>query len=199
MAPINDHEEWRAEEQAEFAALPRAQSPPPALQEKIIHALKAKGLMHMTTPSQIWTLPRAAAAAAVAALFLILGFGLAKWQSRTPEAASDQALFVLFLYDGEASPAHAAAQVEEYRQWAMQLHKAGKMITGEKLKFHGRVLRLAGDRLEESALEVEPRNAGLGGYFLIAAANMDEAARLAATCPHLKFGGTNALREIDPT
>ena len=39
----------------------------------------------------------------------------------------------------------------------------------------------------------------LGGYFMIEAANYDEALRLSRDHPHLAFGGTIELRQIEPT
>ncbi|MGH7495116.1 MAG: YciI family protein [bacterium] len=199
MTDKNEQEEWRAAEKATFAALRREHMPSPGLEETIIHVLKAKGLVHLSPIFRMWTLPRVAGALAAATLIGALGFGLGKWQNNTPEISSHQPLFVLFLYDGDESPAHEAEQVEEYRGWAMRLSKTGKTVTGEKLKYDGRILRLASGRLEIGALAGEPRNVALGGYFLIAAKNLEEAASVAASCPHLKYGGTIAVREIDPT
>jgi hypothetical protein len=40
---------------------------------------------------------------------------------------------------------------------------------------------------------------GLSGYFVIEAANWEEAVALARTCPHLRYGGRIALRPVAPT
>jgi hypothetical protein len=37
------------------------------------------------------------------------------------------------------------------------------------------------------------------GFFLVQARTLDEAEQIARTCPHLRHGGTIALREVDPT
>jgi hypothetical protein len=37
----------------------------------------------------------------------------------------------------------------------------------------------------------------LGGYFLITAASYDEAVRRAGDCPHLEYGGTIEVRQVD--
>jgi hypothetical protein len=199
MTDKNEREEWRAEERKTFAALRRVHMPPPELEEKIVLALRGQGLVHLTPGFRIWTLPRAAGALATVMLFGVLGFGLGKWQSNTPEIAAGQSLFVLFLYDGDESSGDEAKQVIEYGNWAMHVSRAGTMITGEKLKYDGLVLRVANGHLETRELAGEPRNIALGGYFLIAAKDLEEASRIAASCPHLKYGGTIAVREIDPT
>ena len=38
----------------------------------------------------------------------------------------------------------------------------------------------------------------VGGYFLIEAADYDEAVEISKGCPHLKYGGRIELRQIDP-
>ncbi len=39
----------------------------------------------------------------------------------------------------------------------------------------------------------------VSGYFLIAAANYDNAVEIAKGCPHLELGGRIEVREIEPT
>jgi len=39
----------------------------------------------------------------------------------------------------------------------------------------------------------------IGGYFAVSADSYDDAVKLAAECPHLKYGGRIELREIEPT
>jgi hypothetical protein len=38
----------------------------------------------------------------------------------------------------------------------------------------------------------------LGGYYLIEAASYDQALERSRDCPHLEFGGTIVLRQVDP-
>ena len=38
----------------------------------------------------------------------------------------------------------------------------------------------------------------IGGYFMIEAANYDQAVQLARDCPNLELGGTIEVREIEP-
>src|SRR5271169_2594028 len=47
--------------------------------------------------------------------------------------------------------------------------------------------------------EIHTEDTNLGGYFVIAAPNLDAALAIARTYPHLKHGGTIVIRPIDPT
>ena len=38
----------------------------------------------------------------------------------------------------------------------------------------------------------------VGGYFMVKAADYEEAVTLSKTCPHLRYGGRIELREIHP-
>lgn len=109
--------------------------------------------------------------------------------------------YVLLLRDNPAqfadiSPAEMEAIIGRYAAWRQSIEDKGHVITGEKLKDGaGRVLRRglpAADGPYTEAKEV------MGGFFLISAANFDEASALAASCPHLEFGSIE-LREIEPT
>ncbi len=197
MTSINEPEEWGAAEKARLAALRREQMPPPAAVEKIVHVLKAKRLIRMTTKSQILTWPRLMGAAAAAALFLALGFGLGRWQKQPSSAPSGQALFVMFLYDTPQTSGDEDRAVLEYGRWARTVRESARRISGEKLKAGGRILRPAPqgiEILEAASLENETV---LGGYFLIEAENYDDALKIAKDCPHLKNGGVIELRQID--
>jgi hypothetical protein len=44
-----------------------------------------------------------------------------------------------------------------------------------------------------------PSTAWLSGYFIIGATDLQAALELARTCPHVHYGGTVVLREIEPT
>ncbi len=193
-----NHDELNPEERRQFAALSRERSPAASLETRIISALKARGLIRMTQALPIWTLPRLAGAFVVAMVFLALGFGLGKWQSGVPSQRPHHNMFVLFLYgDSPETPPDDMSKVVEYGKWARAIRMSKRMITGEKLKDGGRLLRNVQGQLEIR----EVRGAGepdvLGGYFLIEAENYDEAIKVAASCPHLKYGGLIELRQID--
>ncbi len=198
MTPEEKDHQFSPEEQAAFAALPREQTSPAALEEKTVHALKAQGLLTAKSAVAFRTAPRFAIAMGAAAC-LLLGFIAGKWQTAPSSSHLTQPLFVLFLYGAETEPMHEAERIKEYGRWLHGLAETGRLASGEKLKDSGHVLRNLAGRIEvhNSPLVEEP--GVLGGYFIIAAANYEEALKIAAECPHLKHGGVIELREVDPT
>ncbi len=199
MKPEEKDNQLSPEEKAAFAAFRREQTPPATLEEKTVQALKARGLLRAERVGAFRAVPRFAVAIGVAAACLLLGFVAGKWQAAPSSPRVTQALFVLFLYGAETEPVHEAERIKEYGQWLHGLAENGRLASGEKLKDSGRVLRNLAGQLDvhNSPLAEEP--GALGGYFIIAAANYDEALKIAAECPHLKHGGVIELREIDPT
>ena len=105
--------------------------------------------------------------------------------------------FVLMLRDSGAFPTDISPEeiqqiLERYGAWSARLQASGqKLKDGE-----GRVLAR-----KESGLSIvdgpyaETREV-LGGYFLINAADYDEAVRLSEDCPHLDFGSIE-IREVE--
>ncbi len=192
-----NHDELNPEERGKFAALSRERSPAASLEKRIISALKAKSLIRLTPSPQIWTMPRLAGAFAAALVLLALGFGLGKWQGGASSQQPHRNMFVLFLYDAPETPPDDMSKVVEYGNWARTISKSKRMITGEKLKDSGRFLRSVQGQLEIRDLREAGEPNLLGGYFLIEAENYDEAIKVAASCPHLKYGGLIELRQID--
>lgn len=197
MNHTQNHDELNPAERRKFTALSRERSPAAALEARIISALKARGLIQMTPGPQMWTLPRLAGAFAAALVFLALGFGLGKWQGGTSPPPAPHHTFVLFLYDSPDTPPDDMSKVAEYSGWARQIGMSKRMISGEKLKNDGRLLRQVHGQLEIREVSEAGVPSVLGGYFLIAAENYADALKVAASCPHLKYGGLIELREID--
>ncbi len=101
-------------------------------------------------------------------------------------------------FDPEGLARHdPGALVREYAAWA----RAGARETvlgGERLEDEGRIVRAGGERLIVEPLGRLAGAAGgrIGGYFLIRAEDLEEAVRLAGSCPHLTHGGSIEVREI---
>ncbi len=190
-------DEFSPKEKAAFAALQRERMPPVALEEKTISALKARGLLHAESTATGRGWPKFAVAMSAAAACLLLGFVLGRWRPApaTPHAASS--LFVLFLYGGDSESVHEESHVQEYSAWIQSIAQAGRLANGEKLKASGRVLRKIDGQLQLHDLPRANSAGMLGGYFIIAAENYEEALKIAADCPHLKYGGAIELREVD--
>lgn len=197
MNEEKNHDELSSEERRKFAALTRERSPAASLEARIVSALKAKGLIRLTPSPQIWTLPRLAGAFVAALVLLAIGFGLGKRQSRVLSQLPHHNMYVLFLYDAPETLPDDMSKVAEYGGWAHTISMSKRMITGEKLKDGGRLLRKVQGELEIREVREAGKANVLGGYFLIEAENYDEAIKVAASCPHLKYGGLIELRQID--
>jgi hypothetical protein len=116
------------------------------------------------------------------------------------------AQFTVLLYDTPANLERWSAMTEDemqaaigsYMAWSDRLTAAGRMVFMEKLRDgEGRVLRGtgAGQRVTDGPF-AESKEV-IGGFFVIEAEDYDEAVRLSADCPHLEFGGTVEIREIE--
>lgn len=137
--------------------------------------------------------------AAMAVVLVAAGAGLGAWYATPKTQPPDsRAQFVLFLYDDPVAEASRTSEealrtVEEYKAWAGGLARAGNLVAGEKLKDERRLFGAI-----TGSGPVVPKGSALGGYFVIRAASDEEAAAIAADCPHLAHGGAIELRRIDP-
>ena len=86
------------------------------------------------------------------------------------------------------------ATIHKYKAWSAKVAQAGHLRGGEKLAdATGRVLR-RGQPVKDGPY-AESKEV-VGGYFILEAADYNEAARLASDCPHVEFG-TVEIREIE--
>jgi len=158
--------------------------PPPALRARVHASLTQRGFLARAGPNR--TL-RAVLGVAAAALLVFLGYAAGRAPSHPP---TQDGRFVLLLYE---SPGHTvdrpeAELVEEYSAWARSLGAAFEL--GEKLADESIVL--GGTPTAEEGDVV-------AGFFVLRAANVAEARRLAQSCPHLRYGGRIVVRPIVPT
>jgi hypothetical protein len=115
--------------------------------------------------------------------------------------------FMILLYDSaDAAEQWAGMSAEElqrciaqYVAWSEDLDAKGRLVATEKLRDGtGRVLRgRGGTPLVTDGPFTETKEI-VGGYFIIDAADLDDAVALTQDCPHLEFGGTVEIREIEP-
>jgi hypothetical protein len=154
--------------------------PPDPLEDRVIAALKARALVRRP-----WSTRLTGVALATAAGILLFASGFATGASQhraasTPDTGSPR--FMLLLHETAATGSTGIAErqlVDEYRQWAQAVSADGVSIRGEKLK----------DEAGET----------LAGFFIVEAPSLDAARAIAATCPHVRYGGRIDVREIDPT
>lgn len=191
---MSEHDESGAPDKKLLAGLARERDPGPEVEERIVSALRGRGLIR--TPgmrSRSWSRP--AAAAAALALFAA-GLGVGRNLASRAVAPPAEPRFALFLLRGaERVPQQAneeAARVAEYRAWARGLAGTGRFVSGEKLEDEAE--RLGGPEAGAPNPAEEIR-----GFFVISARNLGEALAIARKCPHLRHGGRILLRPIART
>jgi hypothetical protein len=82
-----------------------------------------------------------------------------------------------------------------YGKWGAyieQLTKSGNWVKGQPIDESGRLLC---DRREPAEGVVGEPDVAVGGYFILEAANYDEALKLCGTCPSIDIGGKLEIRQ----
>lgn len=97
--------------------------------------------------------------------------------------------YAIFLHeDSTFSGIDIPVLIAEYSQWAEDLHEKGQLTAAEKLTDD--VYHLG------SPTSPQPSHPATG-YFIIQAADLDEAKKIANSHPHLKYNGGIELRPIE--
>jgi hypothetical protein len=165
----------------ELRALNGDPAPPPELEQRVLSALRAQGLLG----------PRAGArrrwvAAAALACFAV-GWAARDVTARPQSPPDDGPLYLLLLSplpeDGRAAEEQ---RVQEYGAWARSLRRENRLVRAEKLGDESRVLGAGPGTAADAS-----------GVFLIRAASMDAAMAVARECPHLRHGGSITIRGVD--
>ncbi len=137
---MNDErfDDLTAAESADFAALPRVSAPPPVLEERVVAALKERGILRNR---RSFALRLGLPIGALAAAGILFAAGLAAGRRENKPAPADpRPEFVLFLQEGmdfDRGSGAADEHVAEYKAWAGALGKQGLIVGGEKLKEGG--------------------------------------------------------------
>ncbi len=109
--------------------------------------------------------------------------------------------YVLFLRDdqfmaGDRTPEESAAHFDKFVRWAEKLKREGRLHGVERLEgTDGRTVRKRGAGLVVDGPYVEGKEAVLG-FYLVEAADWDEAARIAGECPCVATGGYVEVRLV---
>jgi hypothetical protein len=82
---------------------------------------------------------------------------------------------------------------ERWHEWRRALEGAGHSVTGAQLDAGGRRVTGVEPRVVDGAFGDDHV---MGGYFVVTAASLDEAANLAKRCPVLLSGGTVEVRPV---
>jgi hypothetical protein len=104
----------------------------------------------------------------------------------------------LLLICGAESRLNDGQRHAAWGEYSNQLATAGKIRGGERLRpaATATTLRLSGgERLLSDGPFAETKEQ-LGGFFVVEAANLDEAVELASKMPHLQDGGSVEIRPV---
>ncbi len=147
--------------------LPLETPPDTALEERVVSALVAAGLVRRRR----WTVWAAAAAV------ILLAAGVATF--RQQHAVPPGKTYLVLLYEDStyrpAPPGHDAARVAVLARWADSLDAFGKYERAGRVRGPG----------------------PLGGLFIVRAADDADAARIAASCPFTQWGGHIEVKRFD--
>ena len=111
--------------------------------------------------------------------------------------------YMLLLHDdpssfGSVSPEQMQGIIEKYMAWGKKLRTAGVLVGSDKLADEpGRVMRGKNGQIRVTDGPYSETKEVLGGYYTITAASYDEAMDRARDCPHLEYGGTIEVRQVD--
>lgn len=134
-------------------------------------------------------------AASMGALLLIggtAGFLLRASGSQRVAPPTEGSTYLLLVRGSVPNVFEGADVVEEYAAWAESLGRAGRLVEGRKLMDEpGRWVS------PPAAREIRTRS-DVSGYFLISASSYEDVIQLAQASPHVQYGGTFEIREVDP-
>ena len=107
--------------------------------------------------------------------------------------------FMIFLHESDnrweaISSEEKQRIMETYFAWVRMLREKDQMRGGDPLRPGGRVLQAANGSIVDGPF-TETKEV-VTGYFMIEAASLDEAARIARECPALGHGETVIVRQI---
>ena len=108
---------------------------------------------------------------------------------------------MVLLYDDptrwqKMKPDQLQAAFRKYMAWGQKGREQGFVSVGNKLVDEpGKVMR--GQKLVVSDGPYSETKEWLGGYYVIAAENYDVAVNLCRDHPHLEYGGTIEVRQVE--
>lgn len=111
--------------------------------------------------------------------------------------------YMLLLHDDPStwaniSPEAMQQAIQKYMTWGAKLREAGVLVGSDKLADDpGRVVRGRNGDLRVIDGPFTEGKEVLGGYYTIRAESYDEAVRHVRDCPHLEYGGTIEIRQVD--
>jgi hypothetical protein len=104
--------------------------------------------------------------------------------------------FMLIFHGGikqDASPADLEANMGKWMAWIEQLNKDGRYVAGEPLLPGGKLV--TGNKTITDGPYTEGKEL-VGGYFIINANDIEEAAEISRSYPDFQYGGTVQVRQV---
>jgi hypothetical protein len=112
--------------------------------------------------------------------------------------------YILLLHEAPSDFSNVSAGemqqiIGEYVAWRRKIETEGKYAGSNKLREEGgrHVSMRNGQARVVDGPYAEAKEI-MGGYFIISAADYDEAVEISKGCPHLKYSGWIEVREIEP-
>ena len=105
----------------------------------------------------------------------------------------------LFLFRGghsqvQQTPEEMQAEMQKWIIWMGKLKEKGQLVDGLPLGKEGKVVAKSGDVITNGPFAEGSEI--VGGYLIVTADSLDEAAELSKGCPNYAYGGTTEVREI---
>lgn len=163
---------------------------PPRLRRRIEASLESGGLLRPAAPARRNFVGAIAALAASVAGFAT-GVTVGEGRRSDPAESSESSRFA-FLLLAPAAGVAPVDDVEEHRQWAASLIRAGHRVSGEALAEQGTIV-------DASDTAVAATDGAIAGLFIVSASDQAEALRIAKTLPHVIHGGQVVVRRVIPT
>ena len=104
----------------------------------------------------------------------------------------------MYLFRGhespDSSPEKMQAQMQKWMNWIGRLKEKDKYVAGEPLHPGGKVVSSARKIITDGPF-AEGKEV-VAGFFIIRAANLDEAVEMSKECPIFESGGSVEVREV---
>jgi hypothetical protein len=113
------------------------------------------------------------------------------------------AKYMLLLHEDPSSfatmsPEQIQKVIEKYMAWGARLKQAGVLASSHKLTDEsGKVMRGKAPGVRVTDGPYSETKEIFAGYYLVEAESYDRAMDLARDCPHLEYGGTIEVRQVD--
>jgi hypothetical protein len=193
MTPANDDAELPQHDREALARLADGDVAPQGLEGQVVDHLRARGLLRGSARRRRLTWMAAMLIASAATFGL--GRHLGARQAAAIGGPKSGPEFLVLLYEDQGfdrgAPGEERARVVEYGAWARRLADRSQLVSAGRLGG-------AADAVQLPQTDAPPRSSSTEptGYFVIVAADRQEAVRVASTCPHLRYGGRVVVRPI---